>query len=110
MRRVVKPPPTQAELRKCVSRGGRVFLFEYPNVSGTHNALMPSFESSEKIENRIASLEGVKSVEGPFVNGVLAITVYDDEGVGKFSDDEICDRIASIFRHYWRWDKEDAHA
>ncbi len=102
--------PTKEELLACVSRGGRIFLFNYP-LREEGNLLKgsrsPSDAAQEKIENALFDLPGVKELGGPYVNGILAITVNDNkENAGDLSDEWYYEQIATIFFTYWREGKE----
>lgn len=98
--------PTIQELINQTSRGGRVFLFEYPNNDLTDDGKgchMPTFAAQEKIEDALLKLPGCKEVNGPLVNGIIAITIDDaEDGANKITDAQFCEKIASAFHRFWR--------
>ncbi len=98
--------PTQTDLLERTILGGRVFLFEYPENDpndigkGSH---MPNYKAQEKIEAALLDLPGCKEVEGPYINGIIAITIDDTEdGAGKLTDDQWRKKIVGVFLRYWR--------
>jgi hypothetical protein len=82
-----------------------VFLLEYPlndprdRVKGSH---IPNHESEQKIIEKLLDLPGCKEVNGPYINGIVAITVDDTDGAAQYTDDQWREKIVSVFLRYWR--------
>lgn len=94
--------PSQEVLRQQCERGGRIFLFTFPDhpIKGPSACLLPSAKALERIIDHLLSDLPAKEVAGPFINGTMAITVDDQQG-GKLSDAQIIDQIVSIIYQYW---------
>lgn len=100
------PKPTEDELRSSVCRGGRVFLFSFPDkVPGKpeKGCRLPSSSSQDKIVNALFAIAGCKEVDGPYYNGVMAITIDDTkEGISDISDKAFCDVSNHIIHENWK--------
>lgn len=93
--------PSREEIYSQIERGARVFLFAYPeNDRGGFRIL--SEKAQERVNNILFAIPGCKEIDGPHINGVMAITIEDTEQSLLLSDDEIRDRIARVFHHYWQ--------
>lgn len=93
--------PTEKELIERVWRGGRVFLFEFPESP------FPDHDSLENIIDALLDIPGCTGVQGPLINGILAITVDDQHPQSQErTDEQWIAIIASVVARWWREENE----